>query len=222
MYTHGTELIECIVSYKYTVKQTIGYSIRELINHSSDPRELILKSNTYNVNALMATACIGHYEVINLLLCYLQPDDVNIADNTGETALTLAIKRRGFDKTIKYLINAGAKIPANRRTSLLKYAHDNKYTRTAKLLDNMIEENNESTMYEVDETMSNDFIMMQYAKSSTLKTFINRIEYFEIALLKLIPEIVEELLLSNNKDTKDNIVNITLDHLLDYTIPPKT
>jgi len=218
VYTFGTPLIESISSGNKTFISSA--EIQSLLDKTDNPRNAILQTNSRQVNALMALASAGHYEAIEYVLKYLTSEDVNKADEFGETALTLAVKKRGYDKTLKLLINSGAKIPHGRRTSILRWAYDNNYCRTVKILNTIPDE--DDAVYEVSDDMSPEFIREQFAKAKakgfkSVQEISNANQFFTLALAKLMPDIVTELI-NTEAEVK---IKIVIDHVLNYTIPPK-
>ena len=64
------------------------------------------------------------------------PDfDINTCkNNDGETAMTLAIKKRGYWRTVQCLLGTGAVIDPERSEALEQFAIRNQWVNTAKLI----------------------------------------------------------------------------------------
>lgn len=70
--------------------------------------------------ALHLAAYCGQIDTVKRMLL-LNPKPAVVLNNDGETAVTLAIKRRGFHKTITVLLEAGFEVPGHRLKGLQKF-----------------------------------------------------------------------------------------------------
>ncbi|BCS83255.1 hypothetical protein QLL95_gp0868 [Cotonvirus japonicus] len=150
----------------------------------------IMKQRDIDGNtALMLAAFCGQSSTIDVIIKKFPDIDLELVNNDGETAITLAIKSRGFDRSINILLDAGAVIPHNRVKSLERYAIDMNYNRTAKIIG---ERGDDST--DIHENMSETYILFMYEKiiKRNLRFDINN--YLKIALAKSMTELVEKLI----------------------------
>jgi ankyrin repeat protein len=86
-------------------------------------------------NVVHLAAYCGQIDTLQTILNkYGSQLNLETENNDGETAMTLAIKKQGFHKTMAILHQQGAKIPSSRRKLLQQYALNNGYTITAKWL----------------------------------------------------------------------------------------
>lgn len=99
------------------------------------PRAELLHRDEDGNNVLMLAAYCGHRKLLPAILAAARrcfeaehstafADYVNTANGTKETALTLAIKARGFTDCAELLIAAGATIPAGRSNALTRFCID--------------------------------------------------------------------------------------------------
>jgi len=70
--------------------------------------------------ALHLAAYCGQIDTVNRMLLLNSKPPI-VLNNDGETAITLAIKRRGFHKTITMLLDAGFEVPSHRLKGLQKF-----------------------------------------------------------------------------------------------------
>ena len=106
-------LQEAIISYTFNM---ITSQIQQALDNSTyaDITHRDINGNT----ALTLAAYCGNSEVVKIILDKYPDTDVEVTNDDGETAMTLAIKKRGFWKVMKVLIDKGATIPAARRDAL--------------------------------------------------------------------------------------------------------
>jgi ankyrin repeat protein len=137
--------------------------------------------------------------------------NIELLNNDGETAVTLAIKKRGFHKTLGHLLDCGAKVPENRKKGLERFAIDNGYGITAQILSNLSENN-----CSVDESMTPGYIMFSYnrLKNNAQLDSLDVHSYFRVCLSKTMVDMVKLLI------EKHGAIP-TFDYLLEYCIPKK-
>lgn len=104
----------------------------------------------------LATFC-GHSYLVEKILHKYPNLDLTVKNGDDETAMTLAIKKRGFWVTIETLLKAGATIPSERSKGLEQYAIDNGYPNTAKIISNVSEGSTD-----VNESMTSEYINFLY------------------------------------------------------------
>lgn len=140
-------------------------------------------------NALMLAAYCGHSQIVSKIINqhpYINIEHTNI---NGETAVTLAIKKQGFYRTIRLLLNAGATIPANRRRALEQYAIEKGYRVTANLIASTSE-----NITTINKSMGPETIKFIYERNTTLNAKIDVDLYMDICLNKCMVDMVEILL----------------------------
>lgn len=140
--------------------------------------------------------------------------DINHMNNFGETAFTIAIKRRGYDKTLGILLNHGANVI--RRDSLIRFAIDNGYMRTAKILDGL--SNSDSVYLDKDMKLDYMFFLHERLLSMANKPPEMYQNHFDIFLSRVIenPEAIIPKLISMIPH-----VQLTVDHLIEHSIANK-
>ena len=164
-------------------------------------------------NAVMLAAYCGYYLTVKEILSKFDLTDfINIINKDDETALTLAIKKQGYYKTMNLLLEQGALIPTKRLKGLQKYALSEGYKQTGEFL---AAEGMDVT--NADESMTPAYIQFMYSKAKKDNKKINKSSYFTAALKYAIEStdmlnIVTDLL----TDIKFNI-----DMLKKYAMPPK-
>lgn len=154
-------------------------------------------------NALHLAAYCGQIDTVNDLLS--KSLDIDTPNAQGETAATLAIKKRGFHKTLGLLSSRGATIPAGRRKALQKFAMLKGYTITAQFLARF-------TSDDVDETMTCEFIEFMYDKATESKGLLKAKQYLEVCTAKKMVSLVRKLIGVHGAKP-------TLRLLLDHCIP---
>ncbi len=123
--------------------------------------ENIIYTDSEKNTALHLAAYCGHSLIVELLLSFIKDykDLINQENSDGETPVTLAIKKQGYNKTLLILLNNGGIIPEKRSKALMRYAIDNGYKITAEII-----ENASKSIVDVDETMSQEYISYLYEK----------------------------------------------------------
>eukprot|EP00049_Salpingoeca_infusionum_P009376 m.156291 g.156291 ORF g.156291 m.156291 type:complete len:1488 (+) comp14320_c0_seq1:324-4787(+) len=107
--------------------------------------EVCAKDPDHGMNALMWAAYCGHTTILKVLLERYKngefPDlDLFDTNDDEETALTLAVKGRGFHRCIAMLLEAGAKLPEERIKGLLQFCVRHQYMDTHTLLQSFTDE----------------------------------------------------------------------------------
>lgn len=155
-------------------------------------------------NALQLAAYCGHLKIVTTIckLCSsLSTDEfkfsvfVNKKNPDNESALTLAIKKRGFNKTVECLLENGATM-LGRAKQLERFAIDNDYIRTAEI----ISAYNTSTSFNLDTSMTKNYINQIYKRvvaAGKLDGYLQ--QYLEVALSKQMTKMVVELLAKGAK-----------------------
>lgn len=183
----------------YKRDQETPKQIREIIE-KADCGALVCPDLDGN-NTLMLAAYCGHRTLTEALLKrgrevhLLEADFLHWLQQKnfdGETALTLAIKARGYDDTVSLLIKFGAVIPPERQDALYRYCIDHRFRRTSKLLVNP-----NSVVTHANPNMTEDYLEIAFqsaaAKSESLAR-INFPSYLNAAIVKGLPRLVELIL----------------------------
>ena len=196
-----------------------------------DLDELLLKDEDGNTVIHMAAYC-GHSTILRLIISRLKEtiSDGEILiyltdqNNDGETPVSLAIKGRGFINTLNVLFNSGATIPEHRKESLQKWAYEQGYLRTVDLLQAM----GSTVSKTADDSMNPNFLKFMYKKAKKDGIEIDVQSYFEVALQKLIYDLIKEIIddtsnnnFENGNTNKDNSLAITIDLLNKWCVPKK-
>jgi len=158
-------------------------------------------------NTLHLTAYCGHSEVIRELIKRFPDLPLDTPNRQGETAVTIAIKKRGFHFTLGFLLDAGATLP--RRKSLQRFAVENDYTITAEIISGMGE-----TSTTVDHSMKLSYVKFTYQRAMKSGKEINPEQYLDVFLAKGDKDMAEKMIVEHNAQA-------TVDMLNDYCIPKK-
>lgn len=179
--------------------------VQQLLKHAT--LEDILHRDTNGNNALMLAAYCGHCSMVTAILDKFPGLDLEINNDDGETAVTLAIKKRGFHHTLGVLLDRGANLP--RRKPLERFAIDNGYSITAQVIANFGD-----ASFEVDETMTKEYFLFVYqrAKQQPEEKW-NKNSFLNVALAKGLKNVAIELM--------EGYAVPTIDMLVKHCIPPK-
>jgi ankyrin repeat protein len=159
-------------------------------------------------NTIMLAAYCGHTAILQSMVKHCAADLLNTYNTDGESAVTLCIKKRGFHKSLMVLVGAGANVPSQRKKALERYCIDNKYVRTAALLQQI----GDTVTYDIDETMSNDYVRYVYGQAKAVGK-VNAEQYIVVFLAKALLIETQEMLNLNAR--------VNVDMLNKYCIPPK-
>ena len=160
-------------------------------------------------NALHLAAYCGHNTILRQLI-ETKHFDIDQVNKDNETATSLAIKARGFHRTLGVLLDVGAKIP--RRKALERYALEHGFSITAKIVASYGDNN-----FEVDTTMTIEYINFTYERAMNSTDATNGIDaqqYLNVYLYHRDSKMAEEMILRHNAYP-------TINMLLDLCIPKK-
>ncbi len=168
--------------------------------------------DTNGNNALHLAAYTGQHEIVKEICVQstkVQSSWAEIKNNNDETATSLAIKKRGYHKTLSVLLEFGATIP--RAKHLQQFAISQGFERTANLIATVSLDQD----MDVDTTMTSAYVEFKYnhLKEKLKENKETQKKYLEVALLHRLFSIVESLLSQNIEPLFTWIVN--------YTFPPK-
>eukprot|EP01060_Flectonema_neradi_P009626 TRINITY_DN16854_c0_g1_i1.p1 TRINITY_DN16854_c0_g1~~TRINITY_DN16854_c0_g1_i1.p1 ORF type:complete len:1402 (+),score=282.26 TRINITY_DN16854_c0_g1_i1:59-4264(+) len=169
----------------------------------------ILETDAYGNNTLMFAAYCGHSAIVANILKHFPTVDLELENPDGETALTLAVKKRGFHHTLGCLLDAGAKIPPRRTKSLERYCIDNGFRITADIVSKFADFD-----FKVDTSMEPDYVLYTFNRAVASTHPWDPQQFLSVALSKQMTELVDKLLSSH--DAKP-----TIDMLIEFCIPPK-
>ena len=146
----------------------------------------------------MLAAYSGHSLLMKAILEKYPDLDLDQENLKHETATTLAIKARGFWKTLEILLEAGASIPANRRKALEQYAIDKGFPTTATFIGNAAD-----TSTSVNEGMTPEYITFVYNRAVANKADFDLKNYLSVAVKKKMKSFVKSLV--ENHGAKANL-----------------
>lgn len=173
--------------------------------------DLLHTDNNGNTALMLASYC-GHSNIVKAILTDHADLDGQQTNNDGETAMTLAIKKRGFDKTISVLLDHGVSVPADRKKSLERYAIDNGYRRTAAIIANL-----GNDTLEMDLSMTEEYIKYIYQRAKVSTEFLRHKDSYLSTILSKGPtallSLVEDLMLAG--------VVPTIEHVSEFCMPKK-
>jgi len=138
-----------------TMVDEVSEAVKSLIEKSTI--EDVVQHDTEGNNTVMLAAYCGHSKIVQAILQKHPGFDLEAANSEGETALTLAIKKRGFHHTLATLLDFGAEIP--RRKAFERFCIDNGYRITAQILAKYGENS-----VEVDDTMTPEYVQFMYER----------------------------------------------------------
>jgi ankyrin repeat protein/uncharacterized protein YegL len=187
------------------MKMTCGSMTDELKNEIND--KSVAYTDSYNNNALHLAAYCGHVEIVKYIIDNITNIDLEQLNSHNETAVTLAIKKRGFHRTLGVLLGAGANIP--RQKALERYAIDHKFVLTANIVGRF------DKSVDVDVSMSTEYIMFQYQKAHDGNIKIDSAQYLYVAMHKQMLDLTRMMLNHPDKPVP------TIDDFFKYAIPPK-
>lgn len=167
-------------------------------------REQLLHRDADGNTLLMLAAYCGHRRLLRELLvaakreldvdaCRAYVNATNASPAPHETALTLAIKARGFTSCVEALLEAGAQMPSGRRQALTRFCIDRGFSRTAALLS---ADSTEEVALVANERMSVEFATFTVHRivRASLQTKANWSSFLTIALRRSAPELVRLVL----------------------------
>jgi len=157
---------------------TISEETKSLMNLDS-----ILHVDADGNNTLHLAAYCGQDGTIRAIFEQKLPDDFIHQENSdGESAITLAIKKRGFHRTLGLLLDRGACIPEKRLKPLQRYAIENGFRITGEFLDSLSGGATYTAItVQSAATMTEAYLEFVYNR---LKTDEEKIPFIEICLSK--------------------------------------
>lgn len=199
-----TPLMRAIVDNEV---QTMTDNIKNLIDQSS-MEDMQIQDNQYGLTPLMIASYFGQSHTVQYILEKFPKLDINVFNKDNESAVTLAIKRKGYNNAVRILLENGAIIPEDRKDSLREFALGKHYARTAELLANYV---NFST--NINRNMPEDSIIFIYKSINKKGLNFDKENFLAVTMSKFMIDIVKDLL------EKYKAVP-TIDMLLNYCIPP--
>lgn len=150
---------------------------------------------------------------------------INDTNNDNESAVTLAIKARGYNKTLETLFKYGGIIPEDRKSKLEAYCINNDYNITAEIISNYLgSSSNDSSVIEfkVHEKQTDGYLKYTYDKlieklNSKEKVIYDPLNFLEVALKKCNVDIVKDIL-ERHQEPK---LKIPGEFLLEHCLPKK-
>lgn len=181
-------------------------------------------------NMLMLAAYCGHRSITEAILTRMRnmlPPDItmeewiNQENRRQETALTLAIKARGYNDTVRVLLDAGARIPPSRQDSLFRYCIDHRFQRTSTLLANP-----SNVITNANAAMSADYLDVAFRSGISKPESAAKLDlwsYLDTAIKKRLPDLAK-LILVEAKSRNEDPLHITPKSfndlcILDDTVP---
>eukprot|EP01083_Nonionella_stella_P182434 656511_1 len=184
-------------------KEIVEYLAKEVTQKD------ILHCDVDGNNTLCLCCYVGKFNVVNEILAqYHQIIDIEHTNRDEETALTLAIKKRGYYHTIRILLKYSAKIDPDRSEALEQFAMDRKYIITAKLIRDLRTNSSDPNKF-----MSAEYLVYLYDDAMSTNKEIDAQKYLELFLLHRMEKYVALMM-----DKHKAIPNV--DMLLKYCIPP--
>lgn len=158
----------------------------------------ILHKDADGNNTLHLAAYSGMKKITAAILKKFSPTDIlqllEVLNDDGETAVTLAIKKRGFHQTLGVLLDAGAKIP--RVKKMERFAIEHGFPLTAQVVGNF----GDGSM-DVDSSMTPTYVRFLYGR--ICKKSFDTVRFFEVALEKKLTDVALDLL--DNHDVRPTV-----------------
>ena len=172
--------------------------------------------------ALMLAAYCGHSTICQAIIDFCNQNGIEHIDSVNksdhESAVTMAIKKRGFYRTLRVLLKAGHSIPISRCISLTNYCLEMGYTVTADCIAAS------GTECSFDRSMSETALRMNYHKASEQQIKIDLHFLLEIAFAKGFEGLLDDIV-SNHAAylpaifTQQNALNSVSDLILPVFYP---
>lgn len=201
--TQETEYKECIVHYSRNNtgknRNPLQESIcKHIFNSISAETSDLLKNSTLedilhqdidgNNTLMLASYCGQSATVVEILRRY--PNlPLDLENPKHETAVTLAIKARGFWKTLTALTESGAKIPGHRRKSLEQFAINKKFLTTTNLLGSV----DDSDSVVISDSMTDEYISFLFRRAVEKKLAFDVTAFLRIGVKKCMDKMVKSL-----------------------------
>lgn len=144
---------------------------------------------------------------------------VNKLNNDNETAVTIAIKARGYNNTLELLLKHGGIIPDNRRDKLEAYCINNKYNRTAVIIS--CSSNSNNTTFQITEEDSKEYI--EYTYKNLVEKIIEQVKELDYDPLQFLRVMFKKCMIDNVNDLlkRHTDLEIPCEFLLDYSLPKR-
>ncbi len=184
------DMMKRLIPLAVQIRQAIASATFEQLDHVDQDGN----------NALMLAAYCGHRTLTEAILHRMSQTTPGGLDDqfeqwletknlANETALTLAVKARGYDDTVNIILKAGAQIPGDRQDALYRYCLDHRFRRTAKLMVNP-----SSVVTQANATMTEDYLEVAFnsgaAKPESLAK-MNLWSYLDTAIKKRLPNLAQ-------------------------------
>ena len=194
-------------------------NVIQLIQKATD--EEIRHTDIDGNNALHLAAYCGSPDSIESIVnrypkdSPILPSLLKSTNKYNETAVTLAIKRKGYHHSLAVLTGAGGFISEHRVESLKRFCIQQGFTRTAEIISNM---NTSENGPNLDLSMSAEYIKFQWESTKKRGNSILASDWLQPAMAKCLIDIVKELV--SNKDYMKDF-KIPYKWFIDYCLPPK-
>ncbi|XWV25964.1 hypothetical protein QJ857_gp1116 [Tupanvirus soda lake] len=189
------EIINC--SFNKITDQMISLLEKSTIND-------LLYCDIDGNNTLMIVSYCGNSMLLKKILEKYPNLPFDVENKDGETAITLAIKKNGYWKTMNLLLNAGANIPSKRQKSLEQYCIDHSFTISADIISKFGDIGTD-----INESMSLQSIKFIYERAIKNKIDIDVGKYMNVCLSKYMVDMVKILVETHNAIiTKEMIYNL--------------
>jgi uncharacterized protein len=144
-------------------------------------------------NTLHLVAYCGSNYLMEEILKKFPTLDVNVPNPGKETPVTLAIKKRGFWKTLEILLKYGGAIPGHRKKALEKFAFDEGYDITAQMIAGMGE-----SIKEAEYSMKPSYLKFMYESAMQSSSGdINVESYLNVAMHHEMRDLITDIVTSH-------------------------
>jgi len=158
--------------------------------------------------ALHLAAYRGQFRTLEAILAKFPQAKalINQSNHEEETTVTLAIKKRGYDKCLTILLAQGGDIP--RKKAMEEFAMGRGYRRTAAIIGLFGD-----VSVAVETSMSKEMVRVKYERAVALQKPWDATQYLEVCLMNQDLELVEIALKHGGIPT--------IDWVVEYCMPPK-
>jgi ankyrin repeat protein/uncharacterized protein YegL len=147
--------------------------------------------DSYGNTSLHIAAYLGLFAVVSDIVNNYPGVDINAQNNRGETAFTVAVKSRGYDKILRLLHSKGAMVDGKRFGPLIEFAINAEFRRTAAFLSEI---KASDAICHVSKDMKAEFVEYTFTEAIKKGSKFNVAEFLDVALFFGLYKMASELI----------------------------